>query len=106
MRISDWSSDVCSSDLERHVAEEADRGHRDGEFVAQPLAQHIGVLRPDGDDEPAAEAESLYESDEKGRHGCPVWRRRAGPEWTGMQHALPAGAAWADRKSTRLNSSQ
>src|SRR3546814_16670152 len=37
MRISDWSSDVCSSDLDRHVAIGGDTqiiGHRDLEAVA------------------------------------------------------------------------
>src|SRR3546814_4460839 len=42
MRISDWSSDVCSSDLAGHAAEErrtaADRDRHRPQRAAQPLA--------------------------------------------------------------------
>src|SRR3546814_3793476 len=31
MRISDWSSDVCSSDLDRRLAEQAEQAHEIGE---------------------------------------------------------------------------
>src|SRR3546814_3445193 len=56
MRISDWSSDVCSSDLEDavHGLEEADRGgllHDDG-GVARPERGHqeVGLRLLDGGD--------------------------------------------------------
>src|SRR3546814_18422974 len=35
MRISDWSSDVCSSDLARYLAERAGRGDQRGERGAE-----------------------------------------------------------------------
>src|SRR3546814_20063143 len=34
MRISDWSSDVCSSDLDRRLAEQAEQAHEIGEGAA------------------------------------------------------------------------
>src|SRR3546814_11788237 len=51
MRISDWSSDVCSSDLPKHEAEHlrygCQRGHRDpgdglGRHVVDPIDDAIG----------------------------------------------------------------
>src|SRR3546814_7851628 len=49
MRISDWSSDVCSSDLQRHVADvhPAD--------VATELVQRHGLLEARLDHQPADE---------------------------------------------------
>src|SRR3546814_15720672 len=44
MRISDWSSDVCSSDLERHGVDDAVRlGGRRHLALADPPAQVEGV---------------------------------------------------------------
>src|SRR3546814_16144934 len=40
MRISDWSSDVCSSDLKLRVAQaELDRMRSDAQFFAEQIAQ-------------------------------------------------------------------
>src|SRR3546814_2397960 len=50
MRISDWSSDVCSSDL-RHFApdDEADQG-REGERKVAQRRQRRGLGQPEGMD--------------------------------------------------------
>src|SRR3546814_3583136 len=45
MRISDWSSDVCSSDLHAHRGRSDDAV--DGQLVPfQPLADQFGAARP------------------------------------------------------------
>src|SRR3546814_15795347 len=46
MRISDWSSDVCSSDLPHDVGtilDEEGVAIRAGHHCAQPLMRHLGV---------------------------------------------------------------
>src|SRR3546814_7740025 len=45
MRISDWSSDVCSSDLQRHAGHELVGYHAEAE-------RHDAALRPDERDRP------------------------------------------------------
>src|SRR3546814_19891126 len=42
MRISDWSSDVCSSDLDRRLAEQAEQAHeiREGATPADRITDH------------------------------------------------------------------
>src|SRR3546814_1886762 len=47
MRISDWSSDVCSSDLTRGGAARR-RGHPD-----HALVDHVEIVAPDADRRPA-----------------------------------------------------
>src|SRR3546814_4343864 len=97
MRISDWSSDVCSSDL---------------------LATGGGTLGVDGDAEalrpaplhPAHDAflEEHHVDDDEQAEGDPLPAEQVGPgdllddvEDEGADHRPPQG----DRKSTRLNSS-
>src|SRR3546814_4265452 len=100
LRISDWSSDVCSSDLhrgdqsERDIVVEADRRDDDFEPARDPagdaifdLAFALGRLRK-GEEEP----------EDDGRHRDD--RASAAQE---DPSALPQ--AEQDRKSTRLNSS-
>src|SRR3546814_20710400 len=41
MRMSDWSSDVCSSDLDRQP-QQADGGRRIGDFPGFPLGKGLG----------------------------------------------------------------
>src|SRR3546814_2004390 len=49
MRISDWSSDVCSSDLSRRVVIKARVvRHKGARFRAAPLARHVAYLKRDG----------------------------------------------------------
>src|SRR3546814_20750618 len=43
MRISDWSSDVCSSDLDRLLGDLAQRDHRI--FIAIAIERQIGAAR-------------------------------------------------------------
>src|SRR3546814_20938630 len=59
MRISDWSSDVCSSDLCRHGPGGNAGGqrlltHRPAEFPADPASIRFLLVRP-GDGKPDAE---------------------------------------------------
>src|SRR3546814_5560749 len=46
MRISDWSSDVCSSDLDADSRASADTDVPDGSAVACRLAVEVGRARP------------------------------------------------------------
>src|SRR3546814_6038925 len=104
MRISDWSSDVCSSDLRRGVQ----RAVEDQEDVlARALAEQAGGSQRDAFAEP-----------EPARLACDELAGQvvaaglgAGGDGVGC-HALPARHAgidalfqYSDRKSTRLNSS-
>src|SRR3546814_1210401 len=43
MRISDWSSDVCSSDLQVGVGEALGPGNRDGEFEDGRYRWHLRI---------------------------------------------------------------
>src|SRR3546814_5769644 len=72
MRISDWSSDVCSSDLSAFALLDALR-HRDGtgegSEVRVPLGDvAIGTLANSG-----AMAEMLYREDDRERLGNAIW---------------------------------
>src|SRR3546814_19636442 len=53
MRISDWSSDVCSSDLGRWASAQRHL-HRAAEAERQPLLYYLGAAR-------AANEQGLYE---------------------------------------------
>src|SRR3546814_6684270 len=94
MRISDWSSDVCSSDLEhvRLAAEIADDGRAGRDRIVDDdpgAAGRGGHLDPDLDDVAAHQPFGVGRLDDAHRAPDPV----AGVE------RLP------DRKSTRLNTS-
>src|SRR3546814_3301249 len=52
MRISDWSSDVCSSDLEQFVG--VARDCLDLPDAGAPLGQSAGLVKSDPGDEPVA----------------------------------------------------
>src|SRR3546814_6641959 len=105
MRISDWSSDVCSSDLDRPGRNAARRGHavravRPGDVVAAPQTaarRRCGAARVTWDPLQQEVLEAL---------GHTVYRA-TGPGLAPLSddpllHALLRAA---DRKSTRLNSS-
>src|SRR3546814_7293241 len=96
MRISDWSSDVCSSDLHHHPR------------------KHVLTIRPALSPRTTASMDGLYEQFRIALHS--VWRRR----WLALAVAWGLClAGWLvialipniyqsrarDRKSTRLNSS-
>src|SRR3546814_6922397 len=99
MRISDWSSDVCSSDLE---LDELAR-------VLDPSEIHAVKL-----EEAQRLCQSLHEAiagvEAMRDHAAEVYRVECGRPWsatTGSRtsRTLTASQIDADRKSTRLNSS-
>src|SRR3546814_3639142 len=119
MRISDWSSDVCSSDLEGYQ-HRREVGADDGEVDGAEAAGHgAEQQRRDGEiedegvealdrlfahpalaaDDIAAEhqAEDRQHGFKYGLHG----QRDSGPRG----RMAPRNGGWRDRKSTRLNSS-
>src|SRR3546814_2066293 len=120
MRISDWSSDVCSSDLHAVAGDEAretltgadEQGGGSiaiGEFVFGGRTR-ASLLRG-GDQRAAAigRTESLDQGagagllarpDVERQHG--IWQRQRFLDDAGI---LAVGGGRADRKSTRLNSS-
>src|SRR3546814_8394786 len=101
MRISDWSSDVCSSDLylivDQHHSrhQPGDEQHTDGEDIEHGFAlQPEGIGGGDSHISKGGEAELLIDQKSAGRAGQQQKRRsrnRRGHR--------------KDRKSTRLNSS-
>src|SRR3546814_9299906 len=111
MRISDWSSDVCSSDLVPH------------RFRGQPVGNGRAADRWCGA-APGSQAEDLYgkwtDREDRVRQHYTEPRTRRRPELAVHDHALPAcrsregtrvqggrpgGLHFRERKSTRLNSS-
>src|SRR3546814_2753247 len=101
MRISDWSSDVCSSDLDRTVLErdahvvDPDRQRGAAAVLAVAERAEIVAADPDRGDHPAAEAREP---------GVAVVVGRAGLAGHVLAAEHPGGGA-GDRKGTRLNSS-
>src|SRR3546814_5048727 len=102
MRISDWSSDVCSSDLER--ADER-RAHRAG-----PLT--LGAVHPEIGEQRVVAAEQVVEAEVAPLGVEETIVFRLGPRWQRaavLGDALDMAAQFyllgKDRKSTRLNSS-
>src|SRR3546814_5257363 len=97
MRISDWSSDVCSSDLRRSWGTSADRGD---------------ILRPCCVERTKGQELRLRDmSEEKDKmEGAALWRRArphvVARDWQPVaEDEAPDALHFADRKSTRLNSS-
>src|SRR3546814_4512945 len=119
MRISDWSSDVCSSDLcaaspmefhayrRRHVDDVAARqelaqAEHFGEFVfVHPAAlfdDHVVRHRQHAaESDQAQEQKAIEKLENRGNSRSPL----LGPCVRYLFHTAP----WPDRKSTRLNSS-
>src|SRR3546814_8544019 len=89
MRISDWSSDVCSSDLPEEVKEERYQRimEKTAAISAAKLAAKVGRTLPVIIDE-------VGEADDDGSIGATGRSQADAPEIDGQ-----------DRKSTRLNSS-
>src|SRR3546814_6734867 len=114
MRISDWSSDVCSSDL----------GRDDLLAAAGPAAGDASLLDLDHDDAAVVhhdrrlgKAQSVGDQFELhprlpcscsfavlSRPSCP-FARSSPPIFTKSTSATPTCSTTSDRKSTRLNSS-
>src|SRR3546814_4352316 len=106
MRISDWSSDVCSSDLDRGTEAGRDRGV--GGDAVDRFPRHAGLprqaiildLQPFGIGYFGDRKREIFHTKEGERQIVAVVTTAAGK-------TLHFGAAIAksDRKSTRLNSS-
>src|SRR3546814_1697885 len=95
MRISDWSSDVCSSDL-RADSRRSSWGYRSWRFLSFPFSS------------PSAEQQEdvtlqMGDANPRNRRVVRGFRQNEGA----LQHRLDmAGETHRDRKSTRLNSRQ
>src|SRR3546814_6287846 len=114
MRISDWSSDVCSSDLDNEPvedchtckADEADRrghrevdpGEREGEYPASKAERHGKEHRGRAPKGTKCHVEQQKDAREAERHHDRESLR-------GRLQAFELAAPFEDRKSTRLNSS-
>src|SRR3546814_10479168 len=97
MRISDWSSDVCSSDLEGAVGHAADEEH--AAHVEVDLLEHllaVGLAVGQG----AAVAHLVAADDDDARLGAALQ-----DDLGGAHELREAAVGLQDRKSTRLNSS-
>src|SRR3546814_2205490 len=115
MRISDWSSDVCSSDLApRHFADvglAADDARIDGEFVAAAARQYVAAAQArfqpprDGDDEFVAGQRPDMLVDPAEPRQVEQQYRMLGKFLALDAHLDQFLEPGADRKSTRLNSS-
>src|SRR3546814_7205035 len=92
MRISDWSSDVCSSDLLKALADVTELRH------VVTLAG--AVDKPLG---PFDSSMAILETGLFDKHGVETIGVAGHPE--GSPDIAPAALEAADRKSTRLNSS-
>src|SRR3546814_8057659 len=96
MRISDWSSDVCSSDLES-VGETANQGSVVRAARWHDLGKAHKVFQHTMHGDASAPPPYLAKSPRKARHSRDYFR-----------HELASMLGWLaqkDRKSTRLNSS-
>src|SRR3546814_4925411 len=111
MRISDWSSDVCSSDLEVRLAlrlHRPDGSVRHVELCAAPVADNgrdVGFVASIQDVTSAHETNQLLEQQ---AHSDPLTglpNRSVLAEVTAEVAARCESALLLDRKSTRLNSS-
>src|SRR3546814_10363726 len=104
MRISDWSSDVCSSDLLAEFLGRAEAAGRNGGGDLLELGLQFGALLlalgADGALEPVGQ-ETAGQQVVDGHAGLRHLARHAGDE--AMQ--ARARTVGHDRKSTRLNSS-
>src|SRR3546814_2596319 len=101
MRISDWSSDVCSSDLAGKVLVLSSGGYPDaslggGTKLSRLEHQGLAGVLADG---------RLRDFDELREHPFSTWCRGEATRWGG-DTVMPfaANVAVEDRKSTRLNS--
>src|SRR3546814_3956764 len=115
MRISDWSSDVCSSDLSQDPGR-ADDGRGEAAVRCDPLAQApggaVGRLRRGAARRRGVGAEGQRYRQQADAAADRARQRRSLPQRYAARRAAPAparlvarGAATGDRKSTRLNAS-
>src|SRR3546814_2459780 len=81
MRISDWSSDVCSSDLDPPVAEPAHRARAPvrRRFAAPVAFDHAGFPREAFHPDPGGAPAAAARADQKGALGPEVAEHQVGP---------------------------
>src|SRR3546814_4946084 len=101
MRISDWSSDVCSSDLRQNYAILTTDGYwnHDSGYTSVGNADAAGNTDVDGN---APQYPDTY-SDTLADVACKYWSTDLRDDMD--DNVLTSAADPADRKSTRLNSS-
>src|SRR3546814_6585083 len=98
MRISDWSSDVCSSDLDRREGADQRIAHRLLRIGEAHQPEHrVRRDRKEARLDEGDEREPIF--------GVRMRRFLHGPAVEALDHGLVAGGGGQDRKSTRLNSS-
>src|SRR3546814_5863116 len=104
MRISDWSSDVCSSDLSFAQFEREVTGERIRDKIAASKAKGMwmGGTLPLGYDPPSGNDRILVVNATEAETVRIIFRTYLE---LGSVHALAHWLADRDRKSTRLNSS-
>src|SRR3546814_6140438 len=108
MRISDWSSDVCSSDLVQHVV----RHHRESDVPAERLA--VALVQPAAFGEFRAEVGLELQLHQLRVAHATSFRPVTTSEMSAVRRSMSsafssatfASMASIDRKSTRLNYSQ
>src|SRR3546814_10251761 len=117
MRISDWSSDVCSSDLTRMSMLYMSLGTQDElrDQIMDCALDQACLAEPWPDDAASFEQRRVEGKARLGLLAQELCRLAAQilDEWTDLQRKLPQARPWADayaalqqdRKSTRLNSS-
>src|SRR3546814_5613815 len=107
MRISDWSSDVCSSDLALWSGPAGAKRQTWASLPGQPIFAFAGIHRQ-GEDWPSFALLSTDPNDLLDRHGCAAMPVILQPEdrecWLTAEWR-DAARLVTDRKSTRLNSS-
>src|SRR3546814_6674760 len=103
MRISDWSSDVCSSDLPDNGAEDGRYQKRILSDADAALAERRKLVKITGD---ATRKE--FDAQQSGFPSTGRVREfgeKAAEEGSKIEEESSAGLGGGDRKSTRLNSS-
>src|SRR3546814_10205521 len=104
MRISDWSSDVCSSDLIKVARAPGCRMAESGNLQCFPAQETMDLMR----DAPLAEQARAQEGDIHADQACETDLKEEGKivrHIVTLQVDVAESEGKEDRKSTRLNSS-
>src|SRR3546814_10356749 len=103
MRISDWSSDVCSSDLPGNEQGDDEGGNVDDAARVRAVGEIRRYDYPKRAVEQADEIARPADRDRRGRHR--IFEDQRPADHPGEQLAHDRISVGVDRKSTRLNSS-